>query len=84
MLALETKQFGGKLLPHSDLLGGGSVPRGSIAQQAEKSRRMRWDGHVARMGKERELYRVLVGKPERKRPLRRPRPRWVDNIRTDL
>ena len=36
------------------------------------------------MGKERELYRVLVGKPERKRPLRRPRPRWVDNIRTDL
>ena len=41
-------------------------------------------GHVARMGEEKGLYRVLVGKPEGKRPLRRPRRRWVDNIRTDL
>ena len=49
-----------------------------------KSRRMRWAGHVARMGEEREVYRVLVGKPEGKRPLGRPRCRWVDNIRTDL
>ena len=49
-----------------------------------KSRRMRWAGHVARMGEERGLYRVLVGKQERKRPLGRPRRRWVDNIRTDL
>ena len=49
-----------------------------------KSRRMRWAGHVARMGKERGMYRVLVGKPEGKRPLGRPRRRWVDNIRTDL
>ena len=49
-----------------------------------KSRRMRWAGHVARMGEERGLYRVLVGKPEGKRPLGRPRRRWVDNIRTEL
>jgi len=49
-----------------------------------KSRRMRWDGHVARMGEEKGVYRVLVGKPEGKRPLGKPRHRWVDNIRTDL
>ena len=49
-----------------------------------KSRRMRWAGHVARMGEERWVYRVLVGKPEGKRPLGRPRRRWVDNIRMDL
>ena len=49
-----------------------------------KSRRMRWAGHVARVGEERGVYRVLVGKPEGKRPLGRPRRRWVDNIRTDL
>ena len=46
-----------------------------------KSRRMRWAGHVARMGEERGVYRVLVGKPEGKRPLGRPRLRWVDNIK---
>ena len=45
-----------------------------------KSRRMRWAGHVARMGEERGVYRILVGKPEGKRPLERPRFRWVDNI----
>ena len=49
-----------------------------------KSRRMRWAGHVARMGEERGMYRVLVRKPEGKRPLGRPRRRWVDNIRMDL
>jgi len=49
-----------------------------------KSRRMRWAGHVARMGEERGVYRVLVGKLEGKRPLGRPRRRWVDNIRKDL
>ena len=49
-----------------------------------KSRRMRWAGHVARMGVERGAYRVLVGKPEGKRPLGGPRCRWVDNIRMDL
>ena len=47
-----------------------------------KSRRMRWAGHVAR--REREVYRVLLGKLEGKRPLGRPRRRWVDNIKTDL
>ena len=49
-----------------------------------KSRRMRWAGHVACMGEERAVYRVLVGKPEGRRPLGRPRRRWVDNIRMDL
>jgi len=49
-----------------------------------KSRRMKWTGHVARMGGGEGVYGVLVGKPERKRPLGRPRRRWVDNIRTDL
>jgi len=44
---------------------------------------MRWAGHVTHMGEERG-YRVLVGKPEGKRPLGRPRRRWVDNIRMDL
>jgi len=49
-----------------------------------KSRRMRWAGHVARMGEERGVYRVLVGKPEGKRQLGIPRHRWVDNIRMAL
>ena len=49
-----------------------------------KSRRMRWVGHVARMGEWRGVYRVLVGKPEGKRPMGRPRRRWEDNIRMDL
>ena len=49
-----------------------------------KSRRMRWAGHVARMGEERGVHRVLVGKPEGKRPLGRPRRRWEDNITMDL
>jgi len=49
-----------------------------------KSIRMSWAGYVARMGEERGVYRVLVGKPEGRRPLGRPRRRWADNIRTDL
>ena len=49
-----------------------------------KSRRIRWAGHVVRMGKERGVCRVLVGKPEGKKPLERPRRRWVDNIRMDF
>ena len=49
-----------------------------------KSRRMRWAGRVVRMGEGRGVYRVLVGKPEGRRPLGKPRRRWVDNIRTDL
>jgi len=49
-----------------------------------KSKRMRWDGHVVHMGEERGVNRVLVGKPEGKRPLGRPKRRWVDNIRMNL
>jgi hypothetical protein len=49
-----------------------------------KSRRMMWAGHVARMGEERKVFKVLVGKPEGKRPLGRPRRRWEDGIRMDL
>jgi hypothetical protein len=49
-----------------------------------KSTRMRWAGHVARMGERRGVYRVLVGRPEGKRPLERPRRRWEDNIKMDL
>jgi hypothetical protein len=49
-----------------------------------KSRRMRWAEHVARMGEGRNVYRVLVGKPEGKRPLGRPRRRWEDGNKTDL
>ena len=49
-----------------------------------KSRRMRWAGNVVHMGVGRGAHRVLVGKPEGKRPLGKPRRRWVDNIRMDL
>jgi hypothetical protein len=49
-----------------------------------KSRRMGWTGYVARMGNKRNAYRILVGKPEGKRPLGRPRHRWVNNIKMDL
>jgi hypothetical protein len=49
-----------------------------------KSRRLRWAGHVARMEVRRGAYRALVGKPEGRRPLGRPRRRWEDNIKMDL
>jgi hypothetical protein len=49
-----------------------------------KSRRMRWARHVARIGEKNNAYRILVGKPEGKRPLGRPRRRWVGNIKMDL
>jgi hypothetical protein len=48
------------------------------------NRIMRWAGHVARVEEKRKVYRLLVGRPEGKRPLGRPRHRWVDNIRMDL
>jgi hypothetical protein len=48
------------------------------------SRRMRWAGHVARMGEGRGVYSVLVGRPEGKRPLGRPEHKWEDNIKMDL
>jgi hypothetical protein len=54
-----------------------------IIRQIE-SRRMRWAGHVARMGEGRSVYRVVVGKPEEKRPLGRSRRRWEDGIKMDL
>jgi hypothetical protein len=56
----------------------------NITRMIKSSRWMRWAGHVARMGEPRNAYRILVGKPEGKRPLGRPRRRWVDNIKTDL
>jgi hypothetical protein len=49
-----------------------------------KSRRMRLAGHVTRMGEKRNVYRLLVGKPEGKRPLGRPKRRWIDNIKMDF
>jgi hypothetical protein len=49
-----------------------------------KSRRMRWAGHVAAMGEKRGAYRILVGRPEGRRPLGRPRRRWEDNIKMDF
>jgi hypothetical protein len=49
-----------------------------------KSRRKRWAGHVARMGEDRGAYRILVGRPEGRRPLGRPRRKWEDNIKMDL
>jgi hypothetical protein len=55
-----------------------------IIIRVTKSRRMRWMGHVACMGKMRNSYKNLVGKPDGTRPLRKPRHRWEDNIRMDL
>jgi hypothetical protein len=49
-----------------------------------KSRRLRWAGHVARMGEKRNVYRLFVGKPKGNRKLRRPRRTWMDNIEMDL
>jgi hypothetical protein len=49
-----------------------------------RSRRIRWAGNVARMGRKRNAYSILVGKPEGKRPIRRPRPGWENNIKMDL
>ena len=62
----------------NDLYSSPNIPR------VIKSRRMRWAGHVARMGKGRGVFRVLVGKPQGKRPLGRSRSRWEDNIKMDL
>ena len=56
----------------------------SLIVRVIKSRIIRWVGHVARMGERRGVYRVLVGRPEGKRPLGRPRHRWEDNIKMGL
>jgi hypothetical protein len=55
-----------------------------VKYQPFPSRRLRWAGHVARMGERRGAYRALVGKPEGRRPIVRYRLRWVDNIKMDL
>jgi hypothetical protein len=55
-----------------------------VGRRIIKSRKIRWAGHVARMGEQMNAYRLLVGMPEGKRLLGRPRHRWVDNIRVDL
>ena len=65
----------GKMLQILDLI---------TCQYCAGDRRMRWAGHVARMGEERGVYRVFLGKLKGRRPLGRPRRRWVDNIRMDL
>jgi len=76
----------GKSLSHRDSIPGPSshIKFSFILHVPWATRGMRWAGHVARMGEERGVYRVLVGKPEGRRPLERHRRRWVDNIRTDL
>ena len=70
-------QTGPRAHPASCTMGTGSLPGG-------KARRMRWAGHVARMGDGRGVHKVLVGKPDGKRPVGRPRRRWEDNIKMDL
>jgi hypothetical protein len=49
-----------------------------------KSRRMKWEGHVTSMDEKRNAYSIFVGKPERKKPLGRPRYRWINNIKMDV
>jgi hypothetical protein len=68
-------------LPNEELHNLYSLP--SIVRII-KSGKMRWAGYAARMRAKRNAYRIVVGKPEGKRPVRRPRHRWVDNIKMDL
>jgi hypothetical protein len=70
-----------RILHNEELNGLYSLPN---IVRVIKSRRLSWAGHVARMGEGRGVYRVLMGKPEGKRPLGRPRRRWEDNIRMGL
>jgi hypothetical protein len=70
-----------KKLPNEDVH---SVYYSSYIIRMIKSMTMRWAGHVACMGEKKNAYRILVGKPERKRPLGRPLYRWEDNIKIDL
>jgi hypothetical protein len=71
---------GWRKLPDEELHGLYSSP--SVIRVI-KTRRMRWAGHVARMGEVRGAYNILVGRPEGRRPLGRPRRRWEDNIKID-
>ena len=68
--------------PHNEDLNG--IYSSPNTVRAIKSRRVRWAGHVARVGERIGVYRVLVGKPEGKRPLGRPRRKWEDNIKMVL
>ena len=70
-----------KKLHNAELNGLYSSPN---IVRVKKSKRIKWAGHVARMGEKRGVYRGLVGKPEGKRPLGRPRLRWEDDIKMDL
>jgi hypothetical protein len=72
---------GWRKLHNKELHGLYSSP---IIVRVIKARRMRWAGHVARMGEVRDAYNILVGRPEGRRPLGRPRCRWEDNIKMDL
>jgi hypothetical protein len=72
---------GGWRKPHNEKLHG--LYSSPSIVRVIKARRMRWAGHVARMGEVRGAYNILIGRPER-RPLGRPRPRWEDNIKVDL
>ena len=72
-----------KLSKYSDILNKYLYSLPNIVRVV-KSRRMRWAGHAARVGEGRDVHRVLVGKPEGKRPSGRPRRRWEYNIKMDL
>jgi hypothetical protein len=72
---------GWRKLHNEELHGLYSSPS---AVRVIKARRMRWAGHVARMGEVKGAYNILVGRPEGRRPLGRPRRRWEDNIKMDL
>jgi hypothetical protein len=73
---------GGWKKPHNEELHG--LYSSSSIIRVIKSRRMRWSGHVVRMGELRDAYNILIGRPEGRRPLGRPRRRWEDNIKMDL
>jgi hypothetical protein len=88
ILLTRSSAFSEKLIPLQEHVSlSCSVQLNLVVHYASRvvnSRRMRWAGHVARMVEERGVHRVLVGKPEGKRPLGRPRRRWEDNIQMDL
>jgi hypothetical protein len=87
-IRVQRRIFGHKMVEVRENCGSGTMGNFIICTHPQislgKSRRMRWAGHVARMGEERKVYKVLVGKPEGRRPLVRPRRRWEDKVRMDL
>jgi len=78
LLTLVSSGFVSRMSQYDDLYSLPNIVR------VVKSRRMRWAGNVARMGEDKDVHRVLVGKSEGKRPLGRPKRRWEDNIKMDL